>query len=99
MQRDFEAQLLAQQQAWAAQQQAQQQAWAAERERMQQDLRQTQEASQQNQMQLALAFQFMPFQFMQTLGSQMGLSPPQFTQTNIHVRVATPTPVSDFTTF
>ena len=74
MQRDFEAQLLAQQQAWAAQQQA----WAAERERMQQDLRQTQEASQQNQMQLALAFQFM-----QTLGSQMGLSPPQFTQTNI----------------
>jgi len=67
MQRDFEAQLLAQQQAWAAQQQA----WAAERERMQQDLRQTQEASQQNQMQLALAFQFM-----QTLGSQMGLSPP-----------------------
>jgi len=42
MQRDFEAQLLAQQQAWAAQQQA----WAAERERMQQDLRQTQEASQ-----------------------------------------------------
>ena len=45
MQRDFEAQLL-----------AQQQAWAAERERMQQDLRQTQEASQQNQMQLALAF-------------------------------------------
>ena len=74
MQRDFEAQLLAQQQAWAAQQQA----WAAERERMQQDLRQTQEASQQNQMQLALAFQFM-----QTLGSQMGLSPPQFPQTNI----------------
>ena len=83
MQRDFEAQLL-----------AQQQAWAAERERMQQDLRQTQEASQQNQMQLALAFQFM-----QTLGSQMGLSPPQFTQTNIPARVATPTPVSDFTTF
>ena len=83
MQRDFEAQLL-----------AQQQAWAAERERMQQDLRQTQEASQQNQMQLALAFQFM-----QTLGSQMGLSPPQFTQTNISARAATPTPVSDFTTF
>ena len=94
MQRDFEAQLLAQQQAWAAQQQAQQQAWAAERERMQQDLRQTQEASQQNQMQLALAFQFM-----QTLGSQMGLSPPQFTQTNIPARATTPTPVSDFTTF
>ena len=90
MQRDFEAQLLAQQQAWAAQQQA----WAAERERMQQDLRQTQEASQQNQMQLALAFQFM-----QTLGSQMGLSPPQFTQTTIPARAATPTPVSDFTTF
>ena len=90
MQRDFEAQLLAQQQAWAAHQQA----WAAERERMQQDLRQTQEASQQNQMQLALAFQFM-----QTLGSQMGLSPPQFTQTNIPARAATPTPVSDFTTF
>ena len=83
MQRDFEAQLL-----------AQQQAWAAERERMQQDLRQTQEASQQNQMQLALAFQFM-----QTLGSQMGLSPPQFTQTNIPARAATPTLVSDFTTF
>jgi len=83
MQRDFEAQLL-----------AQQQAWAAERERMQQDLRQTQEASQQNQMQLALAFQFM-----QTLGSQMGLSPPQFTQTTIPARAATPTPVSDFTTF
>ena len=77
MQRDFEAQLLAQQQAWAAQQQA----WAAEWERMQQDLRQTQEASQQNQMQLALAFQFM-----QTLGSQMGLSPPQFPQTNIPAR-------------
>ena len=94
MQRDFEAQLLAQQQAWAAQQQAQQQAWAAERERMQQDLRQTQEASQQNQMQLALAFQFM-----QTLGSQMGLSPPQFTQTNIPTRAATPIPVSNFTTF
>jgi len=90
MQRDFEAQLLAQQQAWAAQQQA----WAAERERMQQDLRQTQEASQQNQMQLALAFQFM-----QTLGSQMGLSPPQFTQTTIPARAATPTPVCDFTTF
>ena len=90
MQWDFEAQLLAQQQAWAAQQQA----WAAERERMQQDLRQTQEAYQQNQMQLALAFQFM-----QTLGSQMGLSPPQFTQTNIRARAATPTPVSDFTTF
>ena len=90
MQREFEAQLLAQQQAWAAQQQA----WAAERERMQQDLRQTQEASQQNQMQLALAFQFM-----QTLGSQMGLSPPQFTQTTIPARAATPTPVSDFTTF
>ena len=83
MQRDFEAQLL-----------AQQQEWAAERERMQQDLRQTQEASQQNQMQLALAFQFM-----QTLGSQMGLSPLQFTQTTIPVRAATPTPVSDFTTF
>ena len=83
MQRDFEAQLL-----------AQQQAWAAERERMQQDLRQTQEASQQNQMQLALAFQFM-----QTLGSQMGLSPLQFTQTTIPARAATPTPVSDFTTF
>ena len=83
MQRDFEAQLL-----------AQQQAWAAERERMQQDLRQTQEASQQNQMQLALAFQFM-----QTLGSQMGLSPPQFPQTNIPARAATPTLVSDFTTF
>ena len=63
MQRGFEAQLLAQQQAWAAQLEAQQQAWAAERERMQQDLGQTQEASQQNQMQLALAFQFM-----QTLG-------------------------------
>ena len=94
MQRDFEAQLLAQQQAWAAQQQAHPQARAAERERMQQDLRQTQEASQQNQMQLALAFQFM-----QTLGSQMGLSPPQFTQTNIPARAATPTPVSDFTTF
>ena len=90
MQRDFEAQLLAQQQVWAAQQQA----WAAERERMQQDLRQTQEASQQNQMQLPLAFQFM-----QTLGSQMGLSPPQFTQTTIPARAATPTPVSDFTTF
>ena len=90
MQRDFEAQLLAQQQAWAAQQQA----WAAERERMQQDLRQTQEASQQNQMQLALAFQFM-----QTLGSQMGLSPPQFTQTTIPARATTPTSVSDFTTF
>jgi len=83
MQRDFEAQLL-----------AQQQEWAAERERMQQDLRQTQEASQQNQMQLALAFQFM-----QTLGSQMCLSPPQFTQTNIPARAAIPTPVSDFTTF
>jgi len=83
MQRDFEAQLL-----------AQQQAWAAERERMQQDLRQTQEASQQNQMQLAQAFQFI-----QTLGSQMGLSPPQFTQTNIPARAAIPTPVSDFTTF
>ena len=83
MQRGFEAQLL-----------AQQQAWAAERERMQQDLRQTQEASQQNQMQLALAFQFM-----QTLGSQMGLSPPQFTQTTIPARAATPTPVCDFTTF
>jgi len=33
------------------------------------------------------------------LGSQMGLSPPQFTQTNIPARAATPTPVSDFTTF
>ena len=83
MQQDFEAQLL-----------AQQQAWAAEWERMQQDLRQTHEASQQNQMRLALAFQFI-----QTLGSQMGLSPPQFTQTTIPARATTPTPVSDFTTF
>ena len=29
----------------------------------------------------------------------MDLSPPQFPQTNIPARAATPTPVSDFTTF
>jgi len=37
--------------------------------------------------------------YMHTLGSAMGLSPPPFTLTPLPLRAATPTPVSDLTTF
>ena len=64
--------------------------WQAEREKMQQESRQTQEAERQR-LEQAL-------QYMQTLGSAMGLSPPPFTAPPPPPRAATPTHVSDLTT-
>ena len=65
--------------------------WQAERERMEQEFQRRQEAKRQR-LEQAL-------QYMQTLGSAMGLSPPPFTLTPLPHRAATPTPVSDLTTF
>ena len=62
-----------------------------EREQMQQEFRQTQEAEYQR-LEQAL-------QYMQTIGSAMGLSSPAFTLTPPPPHTATPTPVSDLTTF
>ena len=75
-----------------AQQEASEAKWQAEREMMQREFHQAQEADRQKLDQA--------LQYMQTLGSAMGLSPPPpFTPSPFPYRVATPTPVSDFTFF
>ena len=85
MQTEFQAQLQAQQEASEAK-------WQAEREMMQRQFQQAQEAERQK-LDMAL-------QYMQTLGSVMGLSPPPpFTASPFPYHAATPTPVSDFTFF
>ena len=73
-----------------ARQEAVEARWQAEREKMQQESRQTQEAERQR-LEQAL-------QYMQTLGSAMGLSPPPFTPTPLPPHAATP-PVSDLIIF
>ena len=85
MQAEFQAQLQTQQEEQDAK-------WLAEREMMQRQFQQAQEAERQK-LDMAL-------QYMQTLGSAMGLSPPPpFTPSPFPYRAATPTPVSDFTFF
>ena len=85
MQAEFQAQLQTQQEEQDAK-------WLAEREMMQRQFQQAQEAERQK-LDMAL-------QYMQTLGSVMGLSPPPpFTPSPFPYRVATPTPASDFTFF
>ena len=84
MQAEFQAQL-------QAQQEASETKWQAEREMMQREFQQAQEADRQKLDQA--------LQYMQTMGSIMGLSPPSFTLSPLPYRRATPTPVSDFTFF
>ena len=84
MQVEFQAQL-------QAQQEEQEAKWQAEREMMQLEFQQAQEADRQKLDQA--------LQYMQTMGSIMGLSPPPFTLSPLPYRGATPTPVSDFTFF
>jgi len=84
MQAEFQAQL-------QTQQEEQEAKWQAEREMMQRQFQQAQEAERQK-LDMAL-------QYMQTLGSAMGLSPPPFTPSPFPYRAATPTPVSDFSFF
>jgi len=75
-----------------AQQEEQEAKWQAEREMMQRQFQQAQEA-ESHKLDMAL-------QYMQTLGSVMGLSPPPpFTPSPFPYRAATPTPVSEFTFF
>ena len=85
MQAVFQAQL-------QTQQEEQEAKWQAEQEMMQRQFQQAQEAERQK-LDMAL-------QYMQTLGTAMGLSPPQpFTPSPFAYRAATPTPVSDFSFF
>ena len=85
MQAEFQAQL-------QTQHEEQEAKWQAEREMMQRQFQQAQEAERQK-LDMAL-------QYMQTLGSVMGLSPPPpFAASPFPYRAATPTPVSDFTFF
>jgi len=84
MQAEFQAQLQAQQEASEAK-------WQAEREMMQREFQQAQEADRQKLDQA--------LQYMQTMGSMMGLSLPPFTPSPLPYHGATPTSVSDFTFF
>ena len=85
MQAEFQAQL-------QTQHEEQEAKWQAGREMMQRQFQQAQEAERQK-LDMAL-------QYMQTLGSVMGLSPPPpFTASPFPYRAATPTPVSEFTFF
>ena len=84
MQAEFQAQL-------QTQQEEQEAKWQAEREMIQREFQQAQEADRQ-ELDQAL-------QYMQTMGSMMGLLPPTFTPSPLPYRGATPTPVSDFTFF
>jgi len=84
MQAEFQTQL-------QAQQEEQEAKWQAEREMMQREFQQAQEADRQKLDQA--------LQYMQTMGSMMGLSPPPFTPSPLPYRGATPTHVSDFTFF
>ena len=85
MQVEFQAQL-------QTQQEEQEAKWQAEREMMQRQFQQAQEAEHQK-LDMAL-------QYMQTLGSAMGLlPPPPFTPSPFPYRASTPTPVSEFTFF
>ena len=74
-----------------AQKEASEAKWQAEREMMQQEFHQAQEADRQKLDQA--------LQYMQTMGSMMGLLPLPFTPSPLPYRGATPTPVSDFTFF
>ena len=74
-----------------AQQEASEAKWLSEREMMQREFHQAQEADRQNLDQA--------LQYMQTMGSMMGLSSTPFTPSPLPYRGATPTPVSDFTFF
>ena len=84
MQAEFQAQL-------QTQHEEQEAKWQAGQEMMQRQFQQAQEAERQK-LDMAL-------QYMQTLGSTMGLSPPQFTPTPLPHSASTPTPVSDLTIF
>ena len=84
MQAEFQTQL-------QAQQEEQETKWQAEWEMMPRQFQQAQEAKRQKLDQA--------LQYMQTMGSMMGLSPPPFTPSHLPYRGATPTPVSDFTFF
>ena len=84
MQAEFQAQL-------QTQQEEQEAKWQAEREMMQREFHQAQEADRQKLDQA--------LQYLQTMGSMMGLPPPLVTPSPLPYRGATPTPVSDFTFF
>ena len=74
-----------------AQQEEQEAKWQAEREMMQREFQQAQEADRQKLDQA--------LQYLQTMGSMMGLPPPLVTPSPLPYRGATPTLVSDFTFF
>ena len=84
MQAEFQAQLQEQQEASEVK-------WQAEREMMQREFHQAQEADRQKLDQA--------LQYLQTMGSMMGLPPPLVTPSPLPYRGAAPTPVSDFTFF